>query len=644
MGRVFKSIILGVLIFAIGQSLALDSEYKNALNKIELVKTGESSYRVNLYTQKSYAQSPRIIKKSDYNYYILLPETKNSAPAAARNAQDISSVSANLYPYAGQDINNGYTKININTTKPIAFELNIKNSASKVVQTTQNKVAATSTTSTEKKTSSPSVSQNTQKINSPKLQPKQTVVAQNTKTQTVKPNNAVTNKQTKQSTQTTKTTTTTTPIKQITKTPSKQTAKTTVNTTTKAPVKKVEKPVVKTVNKIEPKPVKEEQDIQKPVSLPSETTTKAPVEEPNEPEIVDDTKATVSKGDIFVPLANNADIEDDEMFDDNYDEKNETKINKFYKNITSSILAKKNSIDEKLSSLGISLTDILWMILIGLISLYIVFKILTRKHPQAKLRNKSEFNDKKHNAAKQKKKGQYFIFDKNIKQTEFKDPQDPNKNYELAPYSPDNTLKFNKTQEADAKPNYNLYEANNLGDIIEKAQEIELGKDKIQIEKEKEAESKVIENFGLSEDALELYNQEQEEKAEEIAQTLVQKDIQKQGLQQRLEETQIVEPKIPKDEEIQNEIPGLKVLSKVEIAPERGFMCVSYNDNINLIGYIFDDVFALHNFKKSKLQNYDIRFRLSERDNKGAYFIVKIENTKLLIKVTRMSMALEVVM
>ena len=84
------------------------------------------------------------------------------------------------------------------------------------------------------------------------------------------------------------------------------------------------------------------------------------------------------------------------------------------------------------------------------------------------------------------------------------------------------------------------------------------------------------------------------------------------------------------------------VLSSVEIAPERGFMCVSYNDNINLIGYIFDDVFALYNFKCPKLENYDIKYRLTDKDDKGANFIVKVENYKMVVRVTKSFMSLEV--
>ena len=33
------------------------------------------------------------------------------------------------------------------------------------------------------------------------------------------------------------------------------------------------------------------------------------------------------------------------------------------------------------------------------------------------------------------------------------------------------------------------------------------------------------------------------------------------------------------------------------------------------MGYIFDDVFPLYNFKRAKLENYDIKFRLSEKDD-----------------------------
>ena len=86
------------------------------------------------------------------------------------------------------------------------------------------------------------------------------------------------------------------------------------------------------------------------------------------------------------------------------------------------------------------------------------------------------------------------------------------------------------------------------------------------------------------------------------------------------------------------------VLSEIEIAPKRGFMCVSYNDNISLMGYIFDDVFALYNFKQQKLENYEIKYRLTEKDGKNASFIVKVADAKMLVKVTKSSMNMEVLL
>lgn len=126
--RVFnKFFITAFLLFSItNASIGAESDYKNSLVKVELSKKGESAYNINLYTQKRYSEPIKVIKKSDLNYYILLPETKNSATQANTLSTDIRNVSINLYPYAGQETNNGYTKINIDTTKPINFELNVK--------------------------------------------------------------------------------------------------------------------------------------------------------------------------------------------------------------------------------------------------------------------------------------------------------------------------------------------------------------------------------------------------------------------------------------------------------------------------------------------------------------------------------------
>ena len=83
------------------------------------------------------------------------------------------------------------------------------------------------------------------------------------------------------------------------------------------------------------------------------------------------------------------------------------------------------------------------------------------------------------------------------------------------------------------------------------------------------------------------------------------------------------------------------VLSTAQIAQNRGFMCILYEGSARFMGYIGDEVFALHNFKKQELKNSAIKFRLAERTQTGATFIVKVDDTKLIIDVDKSSMKLE---
>ena len=112
----YRVIISALALFIANAALAVESEYKNTLTKVELNKSSDSSYSVNLYTSKKMSEPVKVIKKSDLNYYILLPETKNLTQNTSASNSDIRNVNTQVYPYAGADIQNGYTKININTT------------------------------------------------------------------------------------------------------------------------------------------------------------------------------------------------------------------------------------------------------------------------------------------------------------------------------------------------------------------------------------------------------------------------------------------------------------------------------------------------------------------------------------------------
>ncbi len=131
MNRVFNKTYLSILSFALfcTSALAIEAEFKNSLIKVDLIKIGESAYSVDLYTQSKFLEPVKIIKKSDLNYYILLPETKNNVTKTSSNGSEIRNITTTLHPYVGQDVNNGFTKIVINTTKPLNFNVNVKNMA-----------------------------------------------------------------------------------------------------------------------------------------------------------------------------------------------------------------------------------------------------------------------------------------------------------------------------------------------------------------------------------------------------------------------------------------------------------------------------------------------------------------------------------
>jgi len=134
------TLLLGLFGVFNADTMALDSDYKNNLLKVDVVKANDGSYKVDLFTQKPYNEPIKVIKKSDTNYYILLPETYHSITSVGA-AGDISKVDVKLFPYAGQDLNNGYTKINILTNKPVTFSTNVRTAGKQAPQIDSKKLA-----------------------------------------------------------------------------------------------------------------------------------------------------------------------------------------------------------------------------------------------------------------------------------------------------------------------------------------------------------------------------------------------------------------------------------------------------------------------------------------------------------------------
>lgn len=545
--RILSSLFL--MLLACGASFAIDNEYKNSLTKIELSKQNDNLYNIDLYTQKKYQEPIKVIKKSDLNYYILLPETKNSASKGTAGLQDIKSISTNTYSYAGQESKNGYTKININTSKPVNFNINVKSQPNEKIINNNEAIA------------NPVKNENlaeAQKKNLTKNIPSAPAPKKNDSLQS----------------------------KEI----SKVSQEKTISKQVTSPKKRNEIQKPKVVQQIK----KQENKIDTTEDLPQIN------ENQNEnPTILEDN--LIGNSDFIVEEIDTAQDEYIEEDIEEIFEEQEIKNQNIVKLLCEKLLNKliEYRIHPKCIFLALFILSglVLFIALIIVLKNRIDYKRTSNKHFSNPNTGFSERRQRPKDKTKQQpNNGQYFVFDKNVVNN-FYNPNDNNdekKHYELSSYDPDIQVNYHKkTYEKYSKKGDNEY------DIIQKI---------------------------LKEDSIIEYEPNKVEKVQNTPKPQVQKEPQKEEVQP------------PK------EIAAPVVLSSVEIAPERGFMCVSYNDNINLIGYIFDDVYALHNFKQPKLENYDIKYRLSEKDEQGANFIVKVENTKMLIRVTKSFMTLEVLL
>lgn len=545
--RIFNKIFISALVLfsVVNSVISAESEYKNSLMKVELLKQNENSYNINLYTQKKFLEPVKVIKKSDLNYYILLPETKNTASETLIPKTDIRSVSINLYPYMGQEVNNGYTKININTTKPINFNINVK-------QLSQNNIKKNTLAKNTQKT--PNENKKQANLNTPQKKNQNFSKSSKSIKPSVKKQEKIEKQETKK------------------EQPKKQVQNKKINKTDDTK----NEPSLKTAPVLIPEPFEDENN-----QLQEQEENIENIEA----EIIDNTE--------------NDKIINKQKPDSFIDSLKKTLYQKY-----PSIYNLKQKIKNKFALLNISLKNFILMISASFLTFIFILFILTRKqNTTIKLKNKKDLFEKyqepnisKQTTPKKQNRGEYFVFDKNIKQTRLNTSSPKKKNYELSCYDPDLRLNYKK----DKNVKYDLSQDESDYDIIQKI---------------------------LKDDSFLDY---EAEKTPVVSSTQKPKQIQKPKIE-----------KTKKQAPIKKEA-RLDILSSVEIAPQRGFICVSYNNDINLLGYIFDDVFPLYNFKRPKLDNYDIKFRLTDKDDKGASFIVKIDNVKMVIRATKNSMNLEV--
>ena len=117
------SVCFATLVLA-SSAYAISENYQNNLNGLDVKKVGDKSLGVTLYTDSQYKEPVKVIKKSDTQYDLLLPETSNSAAnSIAKDLQQrtgglVKDVELKHYSYPTGNLNNGYTKVTITTSEP----------------------------------------------------------------------------------------------------------------------------------------------------------------------------------------------------------------------------------------------------------------------------------------------------------------------------------------------------------------------------------------------------------------------------------------------------------------------------------------------------------------------------------------------
>lgn len=580
MNKVVKGIFFSlVLLSTIGASLAVDAEYKNSLSKVELTKINEDNYSINLYTQKKYSEPVKVIKKNDLSYYILLPETKNTTQNTGASSGEIRNVSTTMYPYAGQDINNGYTKININTTKPVNFNINIKNLS-------------------ERTTQKPLIKKDELKVS--QIKQEKAFDNQKKNLETTAPAKALTNK-----------------------------------TEKKIEIKKVEVPKkVKLAKTKTSKVISDKIQASKDIALAAKFDIPKEIEL-TPPSVLDEIEQEKNN----IVQQQSLEIEQEKSVEKNI---NSNKLSNLKHSIASRLIKAKTKIKQTVKNHLkelINMSIALFVAIIGFVSM--LFFLKSRRNPQPKLIKKAELL-KEETTTKKEPNDKYFTFDKNtnvnINKNNFCSSITPKvKKYELSSYNPKNN---NDCSFPTIEPYGKKIDENRENEIIQKI----LQDDTFIDFKTKMQETKEIApvNIKLKDVVLEEFTPTEEieknikSKKDENVTTPVKENYTLQSIKEN-NETEESEQTVAEVEPA--------VLSKIEFSPECGLMCVSYNNKISLIGYIFDNIYVLHNFKTPELENYEIKYRLAEKDEENiSHYIVKIEQTRLLIKVEKTSMSVELVM
>ena len=589
----FLLILLGIVTLNLC-AFAIESDFKNSLLKVDYVKTGNDSYNIRLFTQKPYGEPIKVIKKTNTSYYILLPETFHSVGSVAPFG-DIKSTEIKLFPYAGQDLNNGYTKISIYTSKPLNIKTQLNSSTKSVAPSINAKDLAKLDSAFNKNQTSNEQAQRQAQIKAQQEAQRQAQLKAQQAREAAQKAEAQRQAQLK----------------------AQQEAQRQAQLKAQQEAQRQAQARAQAQKEAQ---LKAQQEAQRQAQLKAQQAREAAQK-------AEAQRQAQIKAQQAREAAQKAEAQRQAQLKAQQEAQRQAQLKAQQE-------AQQNTQEtSKTNSNNLQVSQE-------------AAQAYYRKQGQGSSEEKKSQTESDINKAPQD------INTENVVTQDIVNPQDIEKIPEISEkINQKSYTKIIKNKLSFFKPyyyvicdNFTLFITLAIALIgiilliaISKSKKKGTSKT-MNCEQPSENEKKSsIEN--LTKEINETYKTGLEEelsnKAEQEAQAFKDefKDLMEQNEQQKAPE--------PVKEDEQYEEP--QVISSVEIAPMRGFMIIETQGVKALFGYIHDDVFLLYQFREF-ISNYDIKYRISEKQIDKTFFIVKIDKFKLLIKVTNTSMRLELEM
>lgn len=632
-----KIFILLILLFLGFTDVNAGNAYKNELIRVGLTPIGSDDVKITLYMAKPYSEPLRLLKKNDGEFVLILPETYTSAPQKPSISDVIGEVTdadIKLYSFVSDTNQNGYTKIVIKTNGLINLYTEAVTVGGGSLAKAQNRINNLMSDQI-KQNSQISQSQNSQnKITSDKISQTKNTQTQVSQTQNIQ-NKTSQPENSEKKTNENKLSTFANQVKQQIKVPEIKTAKKEDIITDKKIEKKAEvknselkkdetkKQEVKLQQKKDEIQQKKEDIQQNETQQVLETQENTEMKNTREEQSASEIKQVTT---VVEPVEIEVNQKEPKI---SFAQKIKNKISM----IKEGLLAFAQNAKDIANKLG-NILIILISVIVAAFSIKFVISVLkkTNKKQEEIIEPKTE------------EKKEYSNYFKNIIETEYNKKDDSShkvlnekREYNGINIEPSKSHKeiMNEDQNLTWQEKFRALQMNQKSLLqdntkifsqkensrTENTENMNIENPIKKLTQDFRAVRKVLEKHSaakINNDSIEQnFTPEKIEKIEVISFEDLPKNVQKPKIQVNV--TEPIESRPP------------KILTKLKLGEDKGLYLIDYKSRVSLIGYVKDNVFKLNTYSSVKIPK--LYARLTEKNENSNTYIVKVDNSKLLIDV-----------